>query len=360
MDEHHFRWTPNMYILLVGPPGVAAKSSTMRNGVSLLEHVDGVQFGPSSGTWQAVLEKFADVQEVVEFPGGAEPETMSCLTIAAGELGTFFRPDDKEFVDLLTAMWDGQKERFIRRTVSKGETIISSPWLNLIACTTPSWLEDNFREVLIGGGLTSRIVFVYGDRKEQLIAYPSELITTDAYKKEHLALQFDLQTIGELKGEYKRTPEATEWGRAWYKRHNTNGVPLHLASGRFDGYMSRKQTHIHKLAMVFAAAKRNDLIITMEDLSEAEAAITGLEPTLVKVFSSVGVAPAAKQNNAVLTLIRNHRKISHQKLWGLCYASMKQQDYKEAVDAALAAGYITKTEIPGTKDWELSYVGARK
>lgn len=360
IDMRQFRWTPNMYILLVGPPGVAAKSTTMRSGVSLLEHVEGVKFGPSSGTWQAVLDTFAAAQESVELPGVPEPELMSCLTIAAGELGTFFRPDDKEFVDLLTAMWDGQKERFIRRTVSRGEIIISSPWLNLIACTTPAWLEDNFREVLIGGGLTSRIVFVYGDKKEQLIPYPSQLIASDAFKQENLALRIDLQTIGGIAGEYKLTEEALEWGSEWYKRHNTNGVPLHLASGRFDGYMSRKQTHIHKLAMVFAAAKRNDLVVTADDLKEAEGAITGLEPTMAKVFSSVGVAQAAKQNNAVLTLIKNHRKITNTALWRLCHSNMKMQDYKEAIEAAVAAGYVTKHRPAEGTDWELSYVGGKK
>lgn len=360
IDQRQFQWTPNMYILLVGPPGVAAKSTTMRSGVSLLERVENVRFGPSSGTWQAVLDTFRDAQESIELPGVAEPEAMSCLTIAAGELGTFFRPDDKEFVDLLTAMWDGQKETFIRRTVSKGEVVISSPWLNLIACTTPSWLEDNFREVLIGGGLTSRIVFVYGDKKEQLIPYPATLITDESYKLEHTALLYDLQTIGALAGEYKLTPEAVEWGGAWYKQHNTNGVPMHLASGRFDGYMSRKQTHIHKLAMVFAASKRNDLRIEMEDLQEAEKAITGLEPTMAKVFGSVGVAQAAKQNNAVLTLIKNHRKITNTALWRLCHSTMKMQDYKEAIEAAVAAGYVTKLRTSDSSDWELTYAGGKK
>lgn len=360
IDQRQFQWTPNMYILLVGPPGVAAKSTTMRSGMSLLESVEGVKFGPSSGTWQAVLNTFRDAQETLELPGVSEPQAMSCLTIAAGELGTFFRPDDKEFVDLLTAMWDGQKENFIRRTVGQGEIKISSPWLNLIACTTPSWLEDNFREVLIGGGLTSRIVFVYGDKKEQYVAYPGMQITEASFKQESLALQYDLKTIGALAGEYRLNDEAIAWGTSWYERHNKQGVPAHLASGRFDGYMARKQTHIHKLAMVFAASKRNDLIITKDDLSEAEKAITGLEPTMIQVFSSVGVSQGAKHNSAVLTMVKNHRVILNSQLWRLCYKTLSMKDYADAINAAHAAGFITKTPTADGKDVELKYAGAKK
>lgn len=349
-----------MYILLVGPAGVAAKSTTMRSGISLLEAVEGVHFGPSSGTWQAVLDTFKGAQETLELPGVAEPQSMSCLTIAAGELGTFFRPDNKEFVDLLTAMWDGQKETFIRQTVGRGKIEISSPWLNLIACTTPSWLKDNFPEVLIGGGLTSRIVFVYGDKKQQLIAYPATRIADEAYKIEHNALLADLQTIGELAGEYHMDPDAIKWGEEWYRKHNTSGLPSHLASGRFDGYMARKQTHIHKLAMVFAAARRNALRITEGDLRDAEAAISGLEVDMVQVFNSIGVSQAARQNSEVLVLIRNHRKITNSQLWNLCYATMKMQDYKDAIEAAVAAGYVIKKQTPDLKDWELIYAGGKK
>jgi len=360
IDQRQFQWTPNMYILLVGPPGVAAKSTTMRTGISMLEAVEGVQFGPSSGTWQAVLQTFQAAQQTLELPGVAEPQSMSCLTIAAGELGTFFRPDDKEFVDLLTAMWDGQRENFIRRTMSGGEVKIASPWLNLIACTTPSWLEDNFREVLIGGGLTSRIVFVYGDKKEQYIAYPSQMITDDGYKNEKLGLQYDLQTIGALAGEYKLDADAMDWGSEWYVRMQKAGVPQHLASGRFDGYLMRKQTHVHKLAMVFAAARRNDLIITKIDLQEAVKAIEDLEPNMIQVFGSVGVSQSAKQNSTVLTLLKNHRTITNTQLWRLCYKTLSMKDYKDALEAAHAAGYITKTPTADGKDVELRYSGAKK
>src|SRR5208283_4000409 len=47
-------------------------------------------------------------------------------------------------------------------------------------------------------------------------------------------------------------------------------------------------THVHKLAMVLAAAQRDELIITAEDLVTAEEAISDLEADMPKVFSRIG------------------------------------------------------------------------
>ena len=222
------------------------KSTTIRQGFYLLQQIKGIKFGPQSLTWQALIDALAEAQEGVELPGKAKPEIMSCLTVGVSELGNFLRPDNREFVDFLIEMWDGQKGTFSRRTIMRGQQEILNPWLNLIGCTTPAWLKDNFPDIMIGGGLTSRIVFVYGDRKSQLVAYPGLETPSADYEREESYLVRDLQLISMLKGPYHLTPDAIEWGEAWYERHHTEPRPSHLHSERLAGYLDRKQTHIHK------------------------------------------------------------------------------------------------------------------
>jgi hypothetical protein len=358
IDERQFQWTPNMYIILVGPPGVAAKSTSLRAGLNLLEQVPGIFFGPQSMTWQALIDNFIQAQEAITLEGKEKPVPMSCLTIGVSELGTFLRPENREFLDLLTSMWDGQKEVLRRRTRSEGETTIHNPWLNVIGCTTPSWLKDNFPEVLIGGGLTSRIIFVYGDKKRQLVPYPSLLVTDSKYEEEEQNLVHDLRIIAELIGAYTLTKDAYDWGIAWYEKHN-KGRPDHLTSERFAGYLSRKQTHIHKVAMVLAAAQRNELVITSDDLITADEQITELEHSMIQVFSSIGVSNTAKINTEVLSLIRNSRAISYKKLWRMCFATTAQKDFVDSIKAAIDAGYVKK-ESTGENDYILTYLGERK
>lgn len=355
IDQRHFQWTPNMYIVLVGPAGVAAKSTSLRAGMSLLERVPGVFFGPQSMTWQALIQSFENSQTTFTPSGSDTPELMSCITVGVGELGTFLDPNNRELIDLLTAMWDGQKEIWRRTTKKDGTTEIHNPWLNLMACTTPSWLKDRFPEVLIGGGLTSRIVFVYGEKKRQLISYPSELVADTQYQHEEKALLNDLIEIAELCGEYQLDPDAIKWGDEWYRHHNNGGLPAHLASARFDGYRARKQTHIHKLAIILAAAKRNKLIITREDLQEAESYITSLEQDMLHVFNSIGVHQTAKVTSEVVTLIKNNETITYQTLWQKCWQTMDHQQFVNSLKAAVEAGQITK-EALGNNDYKFTYV----
>lgn len=361
IDELHFQWTPNFYIILVGPPGVAAKSTSIRAGLSLLEKVPGVLLGPSSTTWQALAEALKNAEKGIHIEGLPDPEIMSCLTIGVSELGTFLRPDDQEFIDLLTAMWDGQKETYRRQTKTQGDTTVHNPWLNIIGCTTPAWLKANFPDVLIGGGLTSRMVFVFADEKRNLVAYPSQMVPATQYHQEKEHLLQDLLSISELCGEYSLSAEALRWGEEWYRLHWTSARNNHMASERFAGYYARKQTHLHKLAMVVAAAKRNDLTIEKEDLIEANAIITDLELHMQQVFSSIGVSQAAQISGEILNLIKNNKKISLQDLWKLCFNTTAQKDFAEGVKAAVDAGYV-KVEKgkpgPGNQTGQtLIYVG---
>lgn len=336
-NEFIFQWTPNFYIVLVGPPGVAAKSTSVRLGVGLLEKVPGIHFGPQSMTWQALTQSLESALEGVEING--EMEQMSCLTCAVSELGTFLKPDDDGLISTLVAMWDGQKETWGHKTKTQGETIIKNPWLNIIACTTPGWLNSNFPPVMIEGGLTSRIIFVYGDTKRQLVAYPSQLTVSSTYYKEEENLIHDLIEISEMKGEYEIAPDALVWGEEWYRElHRARG--LHMASERFAGYLARKQGHLHKLAMVLAASKRDELVITVDDLRESNLFLEDVEQDMGKVFSSVGQSNGARVSNEVLGFIRNHKEITNQNLWRLCCNNVSHTDYIDSIKGLLEAGYI--------------------
>src|SRR5262245_18842881 len=103
VDQLHFDWTPNMYIIFVAPAGIATKSTTMRSGLSLLERIPGIKLGPKSMTWQALLLAMKRGVEHVKLEGGGDkPVSMSCLTIGISELGTFLDPKNRELVDFLT------------------------------------------------------------------------------------------------------------------------------------------------------------------------------------------------------------------------------------------------------------------
>lgn len=330
IDERYFQWTPNFFIFFVAPPGVVSKSTTVSIGMKLLREVDGVQFGPDAVTWQALTQALADAGELVTMPDGMM-YPMSCLTITASELGTFFNPQDREMVDVLVSLWDGQIGVWTKATKTQGCDVIENPWLNIIGCTTPAWIEATFPAYMIGGGFTSRSIFVYAHKKRKFIAYPSEEVEDDEHKNVANRLVHDLRIIAELRGQYKLQPEAIAWGTEWYEKLNEE-IPEHMTSDRYGGYLARKQTHIHKLAIVLAAASREELVILKEDLEIANNFVTGLERDMLEVFKVVGAREESGYSKEVLNLIRATKKkgIARRKLWKITMHLFRNFDEFEA------------------------------
>src|SRR5215831_15160014 len=111
IDMRKFQWTPNFYIILVGPPGIATKSTSTRTGMRLLESIQGIHFGPPSITWQKLADSLSEAVEHMKIrgPTGADDFIpMSCITVPVSELGTFLKIEDSALVDVLVDLWDGQ------------------------------------------------------------------------------------------------------------------------------------------------------------------------------------------------------------------------------------------------------------
>lgn len=352
IDQKYFEWIPNFYIILVAPAGVSTKSTSIGVGKDLLTNVDGVKFGPDSGTWQAVGQALEQAQEIVPIDKDLEGEfeEMACIACTPGELGTFLDFQDRKMVDTLTSLWDGQRVVYEHRTATSSNIYIKNPCINLISGTTPAWLKKNVPEEMIGAGLASRIIFVFADKKRQLVAYPGYVSTPQEHAEVKEKLIHDLQDIGLMVGPMTLTPEAIEWGEDWYERH-WGDRPIHMASSRFDGYLARKQTHIHKLAMVLSASQTSDRIINVQHLSAAEKITSGMETDMINVFESIGVAPTTQLLGEVVSFIHTYQKQGHavtmQSLYRHCFQTMSKQELEDVMETGVRAGYLELKQMGG-------------
>lgn len=337
IDMAHFEWVPNFYVILVAPPGVVSKSTTASIGMQLLREVPGINFGPDVASWQALAQLLAESAEDFVMPDGSFMP-QSAITIESSEFGTFLNPHDREMIDILVHLWDGKRGVMRKMTKTQGNDEIVNPWVNIIACTTPAWIEGNFPEYLIGGGFTSRCVFVYAEKKRQYVAYTYKAVPT-GFAEMRVKLIEDLRQISLLRGAYSISKDAEAWGEAWYKNHYENR-PQHLNNERFGGYIARKQTHIHKLAMVLAAAKRDQLLITLEDLQEANAIVTGLEADMPKVFERIGTTQQAKGQAELVSVVRSHGRIETNEAYKQLFRLLSYEDFNAAKTGAIMAGYI--------------------
>lgn len=337
LDMAYFQWYPNFYVILVAPPGIVSKSTTASIGMSLLKKVPDIKFGPDVVTWQALVQAFAESTITFDYQG--EYHAMSALTIESSEFGNLLNPKDTEMVDLLVSLWDGKQGAFEKKTKGSGCDTVENPWINLIACTTPAWIAGNFPEYMIGGGFTSRAIFVYADKKAKYVAYPSEHVPKDM-KQIAQRLVEDLIHISNLSGPYIMTPDAVKWGKAWYVAHY-EAKHIHLDDERFGGYLARKQTHIHKLAMILAAAESDKLILTPEHLALADQMITDLEPDMQFVFSKIGKSEEAVYAERLIWYVSKRGECPYEEAYRFVHQHFpKLQDFEAIITGAVRSGYL--------------------
>ncbi len=297
IDEGHYRYYPNFYIMLVGPPGLIKKSTTINVGAGLLRDVPNIHIGADVSTWQSFVEEVAQSQDLFAegTPSGTiDPldieHTVTCaVTLTISEFGTFFDPDDRQMVNVMTELFDGKvNSAFVKRTKTQGTDTIMNPFVNLIAGTTPRWIHDNFKGRFGGWGLSSRIMFLHCDEKERHIAFPHKL-WGNTYK--HVMGEFlhDLTAISQLQGTFTLTDSAETFYEHWYRSHGERQTALNRHDHHdpwLEYYLARKADHVLKLSMVLSVSRSDTLIIDAADITDAVERCDEIELELSKVFNS--------------------------------------------------------------------------
>ena len=343
LDMKRFQWYPSFYIIYVGPPGVVTKSTTIDIAMDLLKQVPGIKFGPNAVTWQALVTAFAAASEAFEYQGEWHP--MSPLTLAASELGSLLNLQDRDMINLLIELWDGKKS-YEKVTKMSGNDTVEAPWINLQAGTTPHWIADNMPQAMIGGGLSSRCLFVYGSTKEKFIAYVDEHVEdTDAALR--LGLIHDLERISMLCGEFKIAPDAREWGRAWYEAFWKDAASR-MDDQMLEGYAARKQTHLHKTAMVLAASRCDSLVITLYDLQLANTMLLDIEQDMHKVFSRIGRTDDSLQAERFIDYVKRKGTVSYAEAYKMIHVYFPDfRDFEGILDGALRSGQVQMLNTTG-------------
>lgn len=336
----YFRWYPNFYIVLVAEPGIVSKSTTMDIGMQLLRKVPDVHFGPSIVTWQALVKRFAEAKSAFEYPPGETKFVIqSALTLAASEFGNLVNPTERETIDLYVDLWDCRTGVLDKLTKTSGNDHVENPYVNMVACTTPAWIAGTFPEYVIGGGFVSRCLFVYAEKKAKLVAYPSLHVPAD-FAETGAKLTEDLIHMATLIGEYVLADDAIKWGQEWYEVLWTN-KPAELADERFKTYLARKQSHVHKLAMVLAASQGDELVLHKEHLFAANHMVSELEIEMPKVFAKIGRTEESLHADRFIRFVQKHGTIGYGAAYQYVHSAFPgMRDFEGIVAGAIRAGYM--------------------
>ncbi len=182
-----------------------------------------------------------------------------------------------------------------------------------------------------------------------------EFKTEFARLRRHLVS--DLRQIASIQGQYFLSPGAFQWGHDWYKSHWDVEANDHLDREMHGGYLARKQTHIHKVAMILVAATTNEMVITERHLAQADFLVSQLEDQMINVFRHISDNRDAMLASQMLEMlrVRGEYGIPKRDLWRLMIHRCSYDEFERATKGLIIAGLILEYSQGSTVKYRLAF-----
>jgi hypothetical protein len=355
---------PNQYVLLVGTPGTR-KSTAANQSKKMVKGSTGVRFAPSDTGGQRqglVLALAGDESATKEFMDGAEigarENTISSLTqlesitnvpedeaameiadadkhhlaVVASEFSRFIGQNNLSMLDFLGERYDGEDYEYKTRQSS---ILLKKPLINILACTTPTMLNNSLPPSAGGQGFLSRMILVYGTRKYKSVARPIapplELVDkvkgrlNDSYHR--------------LAGAFDETHDGRAYSESLYDYH------IEISDARFGYYGERRYTHLIKLAMCLAAA-RGDSTIVKSDYEESHRILRATERGMPDALGEFGLNPLAMLKQEILEQLRaTQGPLTMEQIVAMFHRDARSREIAEVLNDLMKMGSVKMSQL---------------
>lgn len=238
--EAWLRWYPNklfpnLYVLLVAPPALCRKSSSMHIAINLLKNLPKClsstvesfrktsQLITGKTTPEGLLNALAPEERAfLQKSAGDVPEKIikvnkgSQVALSISELAVFLGKQqyNSGMVTLLTDLFDC-KDEDSEISRGHGNKALTDIYVTLFGAITPEGMKMSIPEEAFGGGFMSRVVIAYSDTPTKIYSIPKPMPGYPVWED----LKYKLAWIAEhAKGEYYLTPEAEAFYDRWYRQ----------------------------------------------------------------------------------------------------------------------------------------------
>jgi hypothetical protein len=323
---------PNLYTILVGPPGVR-KGTAIKYCISLLNEVgickiamSGKVTGPQ---FYIELEQSKEMTPL----GPADFFIHHTLFVVADELVNFMGNRDPERLGDLCELYDG-KEIFSYRTKNSGTQVIANPGLFLLGATTPNWISECMPNLSVGGGAASRIIFIYASKKGRHIPL-SRMKPFEHKLRGHLVN--DLAEISQLVGTFKLSSNAENSFAQWYENIFPN---MNLGDSRLESYKNRLPSMVLKVAMVHSACRSSSMIIDEDDIVTTIRLFNDAHGPMARTFGGMGLNVLGSQTNYVRELIMERKIVAKSEVLRELKMHISLYDLERIINTLVAEKFI--------------------
>lgn len=295
LDFGYFKIYPNLYVVLLGTAG-NRKTTAKDICEDLLRDIGDVPISAEKTTKEKLVNDIAAEQrQFLALPPGLEfAEKYAPMTLMPTELSNFLGADEKGMIDVLTTMYDRRFRQFDNRTKNRGSDVIYGPCVNILTCTTPSWITQYLKADIISGGFSRRIIFVYERGKGKPVPFP---IVTE----EQLAARKRMVEYAQL---LKTSVGPFHWAETqkiyeqWYCTQPRNNDDL------LSGYYETKAQQILRIAMLVSLAENPNRVMLPRHWEMAVSFLDMIEENLAAVYSGLGRNVLSSVSQRVIDLMK--------------------------------------------------------
>ena len=270
---------PNLYIVLVGAPGMK-KSSAMNIGKNFLRTIPDFPLSPASMTREAMLQSLELNRR--EFSMNGVPSEFHQIACFVTEFQEFLggKHRNSSMIDILTAIWDEPTYEY--NTKNSKPIKIDAPYVSLLACCTTEWLNEKLDASIISDGLARRIIFVYEEHRSKFVPFPK---LTEKQLAEFSNIKDELTRLIKTTGRFEFTDDAMEY---WEKRYVEIQTDAETRPEFLQHYFTTKHVLMLKVSMCLSAVLRKDMRIDRAMLCIVDRMFDAFEDNLPNLFRNVG------------------------------------------------------------------------
>lgn len=309
--HEHFTLYPNLYVVLIGSPGIG-KSTAAEKAADILANVVGISFMGNRINEASFLNRLEKTSEWKQFHLEGKTYPHSACFLFASEAATSFSEmyPGSGITHTLTDLFNCGPQGwstirgFEKETVKKGIQMICNPCINILACTTSTWFTSKMvtKEDALGG-FGSRLIVVNHKGTEI-----RDNTWRDPSMKSHGTnknLVQELSHINSIKGPFVPTDGWREAYKEISDRYQQHRNEL-LTSEIMTSVAQRKQTQAVKVSMILAASRSDSLTLEADDFIKAWELLTGLEDNIEDAYSGIIEDPENKVAKEILDFL--HKK----------------------------------------------------
>ena len=335
---------PNMFIVLVGPPGVGKGASMNILEQMIIDTKPNQVVNTLSDriTAERIIERISDgwstAPQLKNMQLVLGKNDHNCLLFSS-EIRVLLGASDW-MLEFLEEAWS--KTTYEYQTKNKGNVAIDNMCCSLLAASVPDFLRNVNREahMVITGGFSSRCLFIYAENPSKDLPFPEPLKKNVKSKALYDNLVLDLQEIGTLRGEFVidtgarlRFETFLRLNRAASSKDDSEAVA---------NFRARIKAHILKLAMIFSVSRDNSLHISDMDMVNAIAEIQKILASLSKLFRGAGEGMDAAVTARVQDFIEKYGRVSKKEIFKALHRHLNSPETLDRILYVLEAiGYCT-------------------